>query len=201
MAPTAAARNLKVWVVSLGGKATGNEEQLIAACRKRLNLKFASFDESDAVAISAFAYGVTPLLGCLQDAVPVSQLQSFSKQVLAEHVFDAFKVLSLRTQLLEKYATVIDSDAAWQEVERLLQAAFGGTEMAPPPLADGAQLPALAPQLAPRWTHRWIVSGDIAGYSALLFQARLFLSEGRNKVFVFFGALGFLLSCWSASST
>ncbi len=74
MAPTVAARNLKVWVVSLGGKATGNEDQLIAACRKRPNLKFARFDESDAAAISAFAYGVAPLLGYLQDAVPVSRL-------------------------------------------------------------------------------------------------------------------------------
>ena len=50
MAPTAAAHNLKVWVVSLGGKSIGNEEQLIASCRKRLNRKFARFDESDAVA-------------------------------------------------------------------------------------------------------------------------------------------------------
>ena len=123
----------------------------------------------------------------------MSRLQSFSKQVLAEHVFGAFKVLSSRAKLLKKYATVFDSDAAWREVEFLLQAAFGGTEMAPPPLADGAQLPALAPQLVPWWIRRWVVPEGTAGYSALSFQARHFLSEGKNKIFVFYGALGLLL--------
>ena len=188
MAPTAAAHNLKVWVVSLGGKSIGNEEQFIASCRKRLNRKFARFDESDAVAAAAFAYGVAPLLGYLREAVPASRLQSFSKQVLAEHVFDAFKVLSSHTKLFKKYASVIDSDAAWQEVERLLQTALGGIDLSPPPLTDGTQPPALAPQLAPWWAHRWIVSGCVAAYSALLFQGRHLLAEGRNKVFVFYGA-------------
>ena len=94
MAPTAAARNLKGWVVSLGGKAIGNEEQLIVICRKRLNQKFARFDESDDVATSAFLYGVAPVLGYLRNAVPAGRWQSFSSQVLAEHIFDAFKVLA-----------------------------------------------------------------------------------------------------------
>ena len=198
MAPAAVIQNLKVWIVSLGGTASGDEERLIGAVRKRLNVRFVSMD-NERVAASAFAFGVEPLATYMTNAVPAAKLRELSNDLFAEAVCDGFRIVASRTRLSKRFALVLDSERAWTIVEDALARVRRGASLEAPATSDGVDAPAPTgetppPQPAPWWARRRAVSATGALVSAMVYQARGLLELGKNRLYVAMFSLFLLLA-------
>ncbi len=193
MAPMAVVQRFELWLGGIGGRPAGDEQQLIEAMRKRLNLKFAAMQPDTALdatarlegSAAAFAYGVVPIVNYILKAVPAATVMSWTPADLAEHVFVALKVVAAKTRLLKKFEAVTESQRAWRKVEDLLERARHGHVLDAPSLGDSASPPATSwsapsPLSPPWWAHRWSVSAALAIGSAAIYQCRSFLALGRE---------------------
>ena len=152
MALAASVQSVRLWAAGAGGTPAGNEASLIAAVRKRFNLRFANLSR-ETIGVVAYVYGATPLVLYLKKCLPAGQFGSLSAERLGDLVFDGFKLVATRTRIPKRYAHVLESDAAWQEVIKLLDGIRNGNSVQAPELEDDEDLPDL-----PKWTPSVTVS-------------------------------------------
>ncbi len=197
MAPAAVADNLRLWVTALGGMPAGNENRLVVDSRKRLDEKFQNFEEPKN-AVKCYLYGTHLLVQYLQASVPKARFAAFSTKLLAEHIFEGFKIIGSRTRLLKRHRGVTEDDDAWALVEAGLQLLAEGKTVAPPEKEDGDLAPSeWRPALTvapPWWSHRRAIGAFIALLAALVFQCRGFLETGRHRFYI---SIVSLLILWS----
>ena len=119
-------QSLKVYVAgNPGSKPAGNEDALIKTVRQRMNAKFADFG-NQGVAVSAFLFGVEPMIHCLVSCTGVNALQQLGRTAVALHIYEMYRIAVVRTRIPKRYASVTDSEDAWYSVEAGVRNVFNG---------------------------------------------------------------------------
>ena len=97
MAPQSVAQDIRFIVASIGGSPAGNEQELIAVVRSRLNADYKDMSNKE-VQLKAFLYGLEPIVRYIRASVAAEILCDMNKKNFGVFVHRLFLVIAARTR-------------------------------------------------------------------------------------------------------